>query len=131
MPMKNFILLVVYLLVPLASNFIKGWTPYQIIYKVFDHKSRQLFCRAQWTLMISKQNKFVRYTEHFVRLKWRLKKSICPANCVSRATHICWIGIRLKGNDTLWNFSFREFHEMQFQSHFMKHEILLPSILSI
>ena len=36
MPGKNFILLVVYLLVPLASNFTKGWTSYQIIYKVFD-----------------------------------------------------------------------------------------------
>ena len=30
----------------------------------------------------------------------------------------------LKGKDTLWNFSFRAFHEMQFQGHFMKYEIL-------
>ena len=29
-----------------------------------------------------------------------------------------------QGKDTLWNFSFREFHEIQFQSHFMKHKIL-------
>ena len=40
MPVKDFILLVVYLLVPLACNFTKTWTPCQIIYKVFDHKSR-------------------------------------------------------------------------------------------
>ena len=37
---ENLISLVVYLLVPLASNFTKGWTPCQIIYKVLDHKSR-------------------------------------------------------------------------------------------
>ena len=30
-----------------------------------------------------------------------------------------------KGNkDTLLNFSFKAFHEIQFQGHFMKHEIL-------
>ena len=29
-----------------------------------------------------------------------------------------------KGNDTLWKFPFRAFHEIQFQGHFMKHEIL-------
>ena len=29
-----------------------------------------------------------------------------------------------KGKDTLWNFSFRAFHEIQFQGHYMKHEIL-------
>ena len=29
-----------------------------------------------------------------------------------------------KGKDTLWNFSFRAFHEIQFQGHFMKREIL-------
>ena len=40
MPVKDFILLVVYLLVPLACNFTKRWTPCQIIYKVFDHKPR-------------------------------------------------------------------------------------------
>ena len=28
------------------------------------------------------------------------------------------------GKDTLWNFSFRAFHEIQFQGHFMKYEIL-------
>ena len=38
-PVKDFVL-VVYLLVPLAWNFTKRWTPCQIIYKVFDHKSR-------------------------------------------------------------------------------------------
>ena len=26
------------------------------------------------------------------------------------------------GKDTLWNFSFRVFHEIYFQGHFMKHE---------
>ena len=30
----------------------------------------------------------------------------------------------LKGKDTLRNFSFRAFHEIQFQRYFMKHEIL-------
>ena len=29
-----------------------------------------------------------------------------------------------EGKDTLWNFSFKAFHETQFQSHFMKYEIL-------
>ena len=29
-----------------------------------------------------------------------------------------------KGKDTLWNFSYRTFHEIQFQGYFMKHEIL-------
>ena len=40
MPVKDFILLVVYLLVLLACNFNKGWTPCEIIHNVFDHKSR-------------------------------------------------------------------------------------------
>ena len=40
MPVKDFILLVVYLLVPLAINFTERWTPCQIIYMIFDHKSR-------------------------------------------------------------------------------------------
>ena len=47
-PVKDFILLVVYLLVPLVCNFTKRWTPCQIIYMVFDHKSRLLFCRAHF-----------------------------------------------------------------------------------
>ena len=29
-----------------------------------------------------------------------------------------------KRKDTLWNFSFRAFHEIQFQGYYMKHEIL-------
>ena len=29
-----------------------------------------------------------------------------------------------KGKDTLSNFSFRAFHEIQFQGHFIKYEIL-------
>ena len=29
-----------------------------------------------------------------------------------------------KGKDTLWNLSFRVFHEIHFQGHFMKHEML-------
>ena len=40
MPVKDFTLLVVYLLVPLAWNFTQRLTPCHIIYKVFDHKSR-------------------------------------------------------------------------------------------
>ena len=32
--------------------------------------------------------------------------------------------VRLQGKDTLWNFCFRAFHEIQFQGHFMKDEIL-------
>ena len=31
-----------------------------------------------------------------------------------------WILRISKGKDTLWNFSFRGFHEIQFQGHFMK-----------
>ena len=38
MPVKDSILSVVYLLVPLASNFTKRWTPSHN--KLFDHKSR-------------------------------------------------------------------------------------------
>ena len=45
--------------------------------------------------MVSKQ-KSIRYTEHFVCLKWKLKKKLLPENCVSRATHIRWMEIRLK-----------------------------------
>ena len=33
MPVKGFILLVVYFLVPLACNFTKRWTPGQVINK--------------------------------------------------------------------------------------------------
>ena len=41
MPVNDFILLVVYLLVPLAYNFTnRNFTPCQILYKVIDHKSR-------------------------------------------------------------------------------------------
>ena len=29
-----------------------------------------------------------------------------------------------KGKDTLWNFTFKAFQEIQFHRHFMKHEIL-------
>ena len=32
--------------------------------------------------------------------------------------------MRVKGKDTPRNFSFRAFHEIQFQRYFMKHEIL-------
>ena len=37
---------------------------------------------------------------------------------------IYWFLLFTNGKDTLWNFSFRAFHEIQFQGHFMKHEIL-------
>ena len=37
MSVKDFILLVVHFLFPLACNFTKRWTPSQIIYKVLDH----------------------------------------------------------------------------------------------
>ena len=40
MPVKDFILLAVCLLVCLDCKFTKRWTPCQIIYKVFDYKSR-------------------------------------------------------------------------------------------
>ena len=41
--------------------------------------------------MVSKQNKFVRYTEHFVCLKWRLKKNICQRIAsVARLTFVEW-----------------------------------------
>ena len=36
-----------------------------------------------------------------------------------------------KRKDTLWNFSFRTFHEIQFQGHFMKHEILSWNIFTL
>ena len=36
MPVKDFILLVVYLLVPLACDFTERWTPFQIIYKLYQ-----------------------------------------------------------------------------------------------
>ena len=49
MPVKDFTLLVVYLLVPLAWNFTQRLTPCQIIYKVFDHKSRYLFCQTHFS----------------------------------------------------------------------------------
>ena len=38
MPVTDFIL-VVYLSAPPACYFTKGWTPFQIKYKVYDHKS--------------------------------------------------------------------------------------------
>ena len=41
--------------------------------------------------MVSKQNKFVRWTEHFVCLKWRLKKTICQwIPSVMRFTFVEW-----------------------------------------
>ena len=40
MPVKDFILLVVYLLVLLASNFIKRGNSCHLICKVLDHKPR-------------------------------------------------------------------------------------------
>ena len=40
----------------------------------------------------------------------------------SEATLNFW---QYKRKDTLWNVSFRGFHEIQFHGHFMKHEILL------
>ena len=36
-----------------------------------------------------------------------------------------------KGKDTLWNFSFKTFHEIQFQGHFVKHEILSWNTLTL
>ena len=49
MPAKDFIWLVVHLLVPLACDFTKRWTPCQMLYKVFDYKSRKLFCRTHFS----------------------------------------------------------------------------------
>ena len=43
MTVKDLILLVVYLLVPLACNFTKRWTLSQIIYKVFDQSLDNYF----------------------------------------------------------------------------------------
>ena len=40
-----------------------------------------------------------------------------------------WI-INCKGKDTLWNLSFRAFHEVQFLGHFMKHEIFSWNLLA-
>ena len=40
MSLKHYVLLVVYVLVPLACYFTKRWTPCHITYKVFDHKAR-------------------------------------------------------------------------------------------
>ena len=34
----------------------------------------------------------------------------------------------LKGKDTLWNFSFKAFHEIQFQGHFMKYFYFISNI---
>ena len=47
MPEKDFILVVHLLALP-GFNFTKRWTPCQIIYKVYDHKSRYLFLPEIW-----------------------------------------------------------------------------------
>ena len=36
-----------------------------------------------------------------------------------------------KGKDKLWNFSFRAFHKIQFQGHFIKHELLSRNIFAL
>ena len=42
-------ILVGYLLVSPACNFTQIWTPSQIIYKVYDRKSRELFCPTHFS----------------------------------------------------------------------------------
>ena len=48
LPVRDFIL-AVYLLVPPACNLSKRWTPCQRIFKVYDHKSRKLFCQTDFS----------------------------------------------------------------------------------
>ena len=93
--LRNFILL------DLSScSFAKRWTPFQIIIKVFDHKYRQLISRTHfsgcfWLLkrtnLLSKQN--ISFASNG---DWKKR---LPANCVSRATKIRWMDIRLKELD--------------------------------
>ena len=89
-------ILVVYLLIPPAYSFTKRWTPGQMIHKLFDHWTRELFCRTQfggcrWLVkianLLSEQN--ISFTPNG---NW---KNHAAANCVSRATHIRWMEIRL------------------------------------
>ena len=51
-----------------------------------------------------------------------------PATLLKKETQVqvfsCEFSEISKGKDTLWNFSFKAFHEIQFQGHFMKYEIL-------
>ena len=54
------------------------------------------------------------------------------ASCLKKYYHASGWGCEIyflkkksEGKDTLWNISFRAFHEIQFQEHFMKHEMFL------
>ena len=69
---------------------------------------------------------------HFMKYSFRViswnMKCFHEILLLQYPTFIAWCFSSIKknfnGKDTLWNFSFRGFHEIQFQGHFMKHEIL-------
>ena len=62
---------------------------------------------------------FMKYSER------KISQCVLPLKGSKAAAHVVFFRIKLfKGKDTLRNISFRAFHEMQFQGHFMKHEIL-------
>ena len=88
-PVRDFIL-AVYLLVPLACNFTKRWTPCQIIYKVYDHKSTTvwlLFCQTHF-------NSCSWFSCSFRSPQMEIEKNHSPANYFSWATHILWMEIK-------------------------------------
>ena len=97
--MKNSFLLVVYLLVPLAWDFTKRWTPSQIIcksIKVFDLKSRKLFCRTRFSgcsLLVKRPNLLGKQNislQTFASkcLKRRLKKPFASKLCQLHNSHL-------------------------------------------
>ena len=93
MPAKDFIWLVVHLLVPLACDFTKRWTPCQMLYKVFDYKSRKLFCRTHFSdclELVNRTNLFGKQNISFDSMEIE-KKNHLLANSVSvRLTFIEW-----------------------------------------
>ena len=99
MLLKDFVL-IVYLLVRPVCNFTKRWTPCQIICQVYDHKSRQLFCRTNfsgcfWLLkttnLLSKQN--ISFSPH-MEIKKAIRQRmtlVAQLTCAER-----WMEIHLK-----------------------------------
>ena len=81
-------------------------------------------------LQISMENTCVGGPHACNFIKKRLQHKYFPLKflrIIFSTEQLRWMHFKIrksKGKDTLWNFSFRVFNEINFQGHFMKYEIL-------
>ena len=98
MPVKDFILLEVYLLVPLASEATSRGVLYKMVLLEISQNSQENTC-ARTSFLIKLQasslTPCLQNTSERLRLYFRQKNHL-PANYVNHTTHIHWMEIRFK-----------------------------------